>query len=84
MRFEVAPLLHRRLVAPDGERQDLSGLREALEALDRDEAVDLRKQGLQLAAIARYSSLRPALGSTSKITAIMAPPSPGMSSLPRV
>ena len=44
MLLELAPAAHRFLVAPERQGQDLAGLREALEALDRDEAVDLREQ----------------------------------------
>src|SRR6185312_16728169 len=39
--LDVAPGLHRRLVAPEGERQDLAVVGQALEALDGNEAVDL-------------------------------------------
>lgn len=37
---EVPPGLDGGLVAPEGERDELAGLADALEALDRDEAVD--------------------------------------------
>src|SRR5690349_3503904 len=48
MRLEVAPLPDRGLVAPEGKRQDLARLREALEALDGDEPVDFGEQRLQV------------------------------------
>src|ERR1700681_71746 len=47
MRLEVAPLTHRILVSPVRQRKDLSWLGEALEALDRDEAIDIGEQGAQ-------------------------------------
>ena len=48
VRLELAPAPHRLLVAPERQRQDLARLRQALEALDGDEAVDrfqLRRAG---------------------------------------
>src|SRR5258706_10966761 len=39
MLVHVSPCYHGRLVAPEGERQDLARLREAFESLDGDEAV---------------------------------------------
>src|SRR5690349_9601034 len=44
MLFEIAPLAHRFLVAPERQRQDFSRRRQALEALARHEAVDVREQ----------------------------------------
>src|SRR6185503_3741805 len=38
--LHVAPLAHRLLVAPEGERDEAPRRRDALEALDRDEAVE--------------------------------------------
>src|SRR5690606_16271751 len=43
----VAPGLHRRLVTPERQRQQLARLDEALESLDRHEAVDFLQIGLQ-------------------------------------
>ena len=40
VRLQFAPATYARLVAPERQRQQLARLREALEALDRDEAVD--------------------------------------------
>src|SRR5471030_1922284 len=45
--LDVAPRLYRRLVAPEGEREQLLVVDQALEALDRQEAVDLLELGLQ-------------------------------------
>src|SRR5688500_20361339 len=47
MLWHVAPLGDSLLVAPEGEGEDLALLGQALEALDRDEAVDLLELGLQ-------------------------------------
>ena len=43
-----APALDRRLVAPERQRDVLAGLGQALEALDRDEAVDPLELGPEL------------------------------------
>src|SRR5258705_8560719 len=48
MGLEIAPLDEGGLVAEVGEREDLARLREALEALHRDEPVDLVQQRPQL------------------------------------
>src|SRR5688572_20678059 len=45
--LDIAPALHGLLVAPDGQRQELARLRQALEALDGDEAVHLLQHGLE-------------------------------------
>src|SRR3954451_498874 len=45
---QAAPLGQRRLVAPDRQRQDLAGLGQALEPLDRDEPVDVGQMAAQL------------------------------------
>ncbi len=45
--FEIAPLLHRRFVAPKRERQQARRIGQALKALDGNESVDLRQQRLQ-------------------------------------
>src|SRR5690606_5826970 len=42
--LRVAPGLHRLLVAPEGQRKDPARVRQALEELDRDEAVDAIEQ----------------------------------------
>src|SRR5687767_2465347 len=39
--LQVAPVAHRILVAPERERDEALRVRDALEALDRDEAVEL-------------------------------------------
>ncbi len=39
----VAPCRHRRLIAPERKREQLAGLSEGLESLDRQEAVDFEK-----------------------------------------
>jgi hypothetical protein len=39
--FQIAPRGDRFLVAPERQRQDLAGVRQAFEALDGDEAVDV-------------------------------------------
>lgn len=44
----VAPCPHRRLIAPEGERQEFVRIGEALETLDRDEAVDPVQQRTQI------------------------------------
>src|SRR5580704_5165250 len=44
----AAPARDRRFVAPEGQRQDLAFLGQALEAFDRDEAIDLFEFGSQL------------------------------------
>src|SRR5262245_46617924 len=44
MLLEIAPLTHRFLVAPEREREDFLRRRQALEALDRQEAVDVGEQ----------------------------------------
>src|SRR5689334_3231175 len=41
MSFQIAPRLHRRLVAEHRKRKHLALVRQACEALDGDEAVDL-------------------------------------------
>src|SRR5690606_8138139 len=46
--FRVAPLTHGLFVPPEGEREELARLAHALEALDRDEAVDLGQQRAQI------------------------------------
>src|SRR4029450_1270200 len=43
--FDVAPCRNRRLVAPEGERQKLGLVGQALEALDADKAVDALQFG---------------------------------------
>src|SRR5579862_1729822 len=43
--LDVAPRRHRRLVAPEGKRQELGLVHEALEPLDADEAVDALQLG---------------------------------------
>src|SRR5438105_10764806 len=48
MRIDIAPLTHGFFVAPIRQRQNLSGLRQALEALDRNKAVDLGEQRSQM------------------------------------
>jgi hypothetical protein len=40
---DLPPRLHRLLVTPEREGEKLSGLGQAFEPLDRDEAVDLRQ-----------------------------------------
>src|SRR5262249_35051172 len=59
--LRVAPRFYRLLVAPEGERQHPPGIREALEALDRDEAVDGLEQRLELRRLAEIG-VAPALG----------------------
>src|SRR5690606_28624262 len=44
---QISPPRHGVLVAPEGQRKQLPGLAETLEALDRDEAVDRRKLGTE-------------------------------------
>src|SRR5688572_19483132 len=44
---DIAPARDRVLVAPEGEGEDLALVAQALEPLDRDEAVDLLELGLQ-------------------------------------
>src|ERR1700761_1154875 len=46
--FEIAPRRHGRFVAPEGERDELAGLGEALEALDGDKAFDAVEQRSQV------------------------------------
>ena len=41
MRLDIAPGLDRRFVPPERQRENLATLIETLEALDRDESVDL-------------------------------------------
>src|SRR5262245_17993533 len=62
MLLEIAPLTHRLLVAPERERQDFSRRRQALEALDRQEAVDLREQRTQSRGCVEISVLLRVLG----------------------
>src|SRR5260221_648738 len=45
--LDIAPGLYRLLVAPEGEREQLLVVDQALEALDADEAVDPLELGLQ-------------------------------------
>ena len=47
VRFGGAPVCDGVFVAPEGQREHFAGLREALEALDRDEAVDFVEQRAQ-------------------------------------
>src|SRR5438477_3950889 len=57
----IAPAGDSRLVAPERQRQHLVGIGDALEALDRDEAVDLLQLGAQAGGVVEIA-LAPAVG----------------------